>query len=126
VSGSQDLSVTSNAGNGFNVYLRGKFASTNLRSAQHNWADVAGTYASPAAIGAGERFGFTYHDSSTPTTLSNPASATFVALDATNRAVVASSAVSGSGCVSYTAQSVSATQSGVYSATVIYTAVPNY
>ena len=128
-SGGQLLTVSGNSGGGYAVYLRGTFASTNLRSAGHNWVDVAGTYASPAALGAGERFGYTYKDNESAGTVSNPASATFIALDnaTTNKVMDAdNTASSGTGCVSYDAQTGSSTPAGTYQATIIYTAVPVY
>lgn len=129
-SGAQTLTVAGNAGGGYAVYMRGTQASTNLRSSgagAHNWTDVAGTYASPAALGAGERFGYTYHDNvATGTIAAGPSSANYVALDNTNRLILDSNntASAGDGCVGYTAQTGTATPAGSYTATVIYTAVP--
>jgi alpha-tubulin suppressor-like RCC1 family protein len=127
VSGAQNLTVAGNSGNGFMVYLRGTQTSENLRSTGHNWTDVAGTYASPAALGTGERFGYTYLDSTAPSAVTDPASATFIALDDTDRAVMGTnSASSGTGCVSFDAQTSATTPAGSYSATIIYTAIPNF
>lgn len=127
VSGGQALSVTGNAGNGFTVYVRGSYASQNLRSPGHNWADVTGTYASPAALGANESFGYTYKDSTPSSSVTNPGSSLFVALDATNRAVMGSgSSLTGSGCVSFDAQTSSGTPAGSYSASIYYVAVPAF
>ena len=128
VSGGQALSVAGNAGNGFVVYVAGTQASQNLRSAGHNWTDVTGTYASPAALGAGERFGYTYKDSTSSSSVTNPASANFVALtNATTNAVMGSAtSETGSGCVSYDAQTSATTPAGSYTATMIYTAIPTF
>jgi hypothetical protein len=127
VSGGQALSVTSNASGGFSVYVRGSQASQNLRSGGHNWADVAGSYLSPAPLGSGERFGYTYHDSTSATSVTNPASANFVALTNTNNAVMGSNtSLSGNGCVTFDVQAGLATPSGAYTATITYTAVPNF
>ena len=128
VTGGQALSVTGNSGGGFTVYVAGTQASQNLRSAGHNWADVSGTYASPAALGSGERFGYTYHDSTSSSSVTNPASANFIALtNATTNAVMGSTtSESGSGCVSYDAQTSASTPAASYSATIIYTAVPTF
>jgi alpha-tubulin suppressor-like RCC1 family protein len=128
VSGGQALSVSSNAGSGFTVYIRGTQASQNLRNAGHNWTDVTGSYASPAVLGAGERFGYTYKDSTASSSVTNPTSANFVALtNATTNAIMGSTtSETGSGCVSYDAQTSGSTPAGSYTATVIYTAVPTY
>ena len=128
VSGGQALSVSGNTGNGFVVYVRGTQASQNLRSAGHNWADVSGSYASPAVLGSGERFGYTYHDSTSSSSVTNPASANFAALtNATTNAVMGSTtSETGSACVSYDAQTGASTPAGTYTATVIYTAIPTY
>jgi hypothetical protein len=126
-SGGQQLSLTSNAVNGFTVYLRGTQSSGNLRSAGHNWGDVSGTYALPAAFGAGEEFGYTYADATASSSVTNPASATFVKLDTTDRAVMGSTSTSvGTACVSFAAQSSASTPAGTYGATVVYTAVPTF
>ena len=127
VSGGQALSVTGNASNGFAVYVTGVQATNNLRTASHNWTDVTGTYASPAPLGAGERFGYTYHDSTSASSVTNPASANFIALTNTARAVMGSTtSETGSGCVSYDAQTSGSTSAGSYTATLIYTAVPTF
>jgi alpha-tubulin suppressor-like RCC1 family protein len=129
VSGGQLLSVVSNAGGGFSVFTRGTQSTNNLRSTTpvHPWADVAAPYGSPAALGTGERFGYTFKDSTTLSSVVNPASAEFVRLDATDRAVMGSStSLSGSGCISFTAQTSATTPAGRYAATVIYTAIPAF
>jgi hypothetical protein len=127
VSGGQTLTLTSNAAGGFVVYLRGTQASQNLRNASRNWTDVVGTYASPANLGANERFGYTYKDSTTSSSVTNPASAKFIALTSTDRAVMGSAtSVSGSACVSFDAQTSATTAAGAYTATVIYTAIPTF
>lgn len=128
VSGGQALTVAGNSGGGFAVYVRGAQTSQNLRSGTYNWTDVSGTYASPTPLGGGEQFGYTYHDATTATAVTNPPPANFVKLDsATSNAVMGSvSSESGSGCVSYDAQASASTPAGTYVATVIYTAVPTY
>ncbi len=127
VSGAQALSVVTNAAGGFSVYIRGVQSSQNMRSATHNWADVAGVYPAGAALGAGERFGYTFFDSTASSSVTNPSAANFIALDATNRAVMGSAtSKTGSGCVSFDAQSTTSTPAGSYSASVIYTAVPSF
>lgn len=126
-SGGQAVTVSSNAGHGFTVYLRGTQASQNLRSAGHNWTDGGGTYATPAGLGANERFAYTYKDSTTSSSVTNPGNNLFVALDSTNRAFMGSStSQAGSACLSFAAQTDGATPAGSYSATIIYTAVPSF
>ena len=98
MSGGQALSVTGNASNGFVIYIAGTQAVQNLRNARHNWTDVTGTYASPAVLGAGERFGYTYKDSTSASSVTNPGSANFIALTNTANAVMGSAtSESGSG-----------------------------
>jgi alpha-tubulin suppressor-like RCC1 family protein len=126
VSGGQDLSVSSN-GVGFTVYIRSLYASGNMRSAGHQWADVVGTYGSPAALGSGERFGYTYADDTVSSSVTDPASGFFVALDSTDRAVMGSAtSQSGSGCVAFGAQTSGATPAGNYAANIVYTAIPTF
>ncbi len=126
VSGAQTLSISTNAVGGFSVYLRGIAATGNLASSTHAFTDVSGTSASPAALGAGEQFGYTFHDSTTSPSVTNPGSATFIRLtNATTNAVMGSaSSPSGSGCVAFDAQTSSTTPPGSYTAVAIYTAVP--
>ncbi len=127
VSGGQALTVASNAGYGFTVYIRGPYSSGNLRSGSHNWTDVAGSYASPAVLGSGERFGYTYADSTSSSSVTNPSSGYFAALDSTNRAVMGSATYNGgTGCVSFDAQASATTPAAAYTATVVYTAVPTF
>jgi hypothetical protein len=128
VSGDQALTIVGNSGGGFAVYVAGNHATNDLRNGSHNWTDVTGTYASPAVLRAGERFGYTYHDSTTSSAVTNPASAHFVALTnaATNEVIGSSSSESGNGCVSFDAQASASTPAASYTATVIYTAVPTF
>lgn len=127
VSGGEALSVGSNAGGGFAVYIRGAQGAQNLRSAGHNWSDVTGTYGTPAALGAGEAFGYTYRDATSATSVTNPAPANFIALDNTARAVMGSSSSPiGAGCVSFDAKAAAATPAGSYTAIITFVAVPNF
>jgi len=136
-SSGQTLTVSGNAGSGFTVYLRGLNAAGNMRNAgaSYMWQDVSGTYGSAAALGAGERFGYTFKDSTTSSSVTNPSNATFVKLtntgnSGTGDAVMGSaSSQTGSACVSYDAQtgtnaSSISTPAGSYAATIVYTAVP--
>jgi hypothetical protein len=131
-SGGQTLSVAGNAGGGYAVYLRGLSAQVPkpMRNGSYQWADQAATYPSAAALPATgtEAFGFTWKDNVSAGTVPAAGAGNFVKLDATNRAVMDSdnTASSGTGCVSFAAQTGSSTPAGVYQATVIYTAVPVY
>lgn len=126
-SGAQALTVNSNAGGGFTVYTKGAEAAANLRSAGHNWVDVVGAYPTGAALGANERFGYTFSDSTTSSTVTNPTSGNFIQLDNTNRAIMGSTtSTNGSGCIAFDAQSGSDTPAGTYAATVIYTVIPSF
>jgi hypothetical protein len=128
--GGQLLTVSGNAGGGYNVYLRSTQASQPLRSAGHNWADHGGTYPAGNAREAGEKFGFTFKDNNASGTVddSDPAANAFIPLGNSNLAVMdaTTGSSSGTGCVSYLAQTGAATPAGSYTATIIYTAVPVY
>lgn len=130
--GGQALSVAGNSGGGYAVYLRGLSAQVPkpMRSGSYQWTDQAATYPSAAALPATgtEAFGFTWKDNVSAGTVPAAGAGNFVKLDATNRAVMDAdnTASSGSGCVSFAAQTGSSTPAGVYQATVIYTAVPVY
>ena len=120
--------MSGNAGGGFSVYIRGAQATQNLRSAGHNWTDVSGTYASPAVLAAGEQFGYTYKDSTTSSSVTNPTSANSSPLttSTTNAVMGSGTSESGSGCVSFDTQTGTATPAGSYTATIMYTAVPSF
>lgn len=127
VSGGQALTVSGNSGGGFSVYVRGNSASGNLtRAGGGTWTDASGTYASPATFTAGEKWGYTYKDSTSSTSVTNPGAAAFIKLDnaTTNKVMGSGTSSSGTGCISFDAQTGTATPAGNYSANVIYTAVP--
>lgn len=127
VSGGQSISVISNAAYGFTVSIKGKQPANNLRNLTHSWDDGGGPYGAPDVLGSGERFAYTYKDSTAGSSIANPASATFVTLtDTANPVMASTTSSSGAGCVSFTAQASSTTPAGTYTATVIYTAVPNF
>ncbi len=121
----QNLSVVTNAGGGFSVYIRTTGTTPNaLRDASsHAIADVSGTAASPgAAPTAGTAaFGYTSSDVSTAFT-----SNTFAKLTNANDTVMVASAgvTSKSSCVGYQLGVAATTAAGSYSAAVVYTAVP--
>jgi hypothetical protein len=99
-----------------------------MRKTGYSWADVSGSYASPAVLGAGEKFGYTYKDSTASSSVTNPGSALFVKLtNSTTDAVMGSlTSSSGTACVSFDASTSASTPAGNYTATVIYTAVPRF
>jgi hypothetical protein len=129
--GGQALSITTNAAQGFSVYLRGVYATRNLRSIVHNFDDTAGTAATPLPwSGAGvEAFGYTSKDDSTGSTALNPAAGTFVAVTGSgvgDAVMSTSTAQTGTGCVSFGIATSAGTPAGAYNATIIYTAAPTY
>ncbi len=126
-SGAQDFEVSSNAGGGFSVYIRGALPTGNLASNVHTWTDATGSHASPAPLGSDERFGYTYHDASVPTALTNPTTATFAALtNSGTNAVMSSTSPVGTGCVGFTVQSTATTPASSYHAYITYTAIPSF
>jgi hypothetical protein len=126
-SGGQLLTVTGNAGGGYTVYVRST-ANPAMTSPGHNWQNATGTYPTGAALDAAERFGFTFDDLNASGTVDDtePANGFYMPLTTGNQAVMDATAGSatGTGCVSYVAQTDGTTPAGSYSATVIYTAVP--
>ncbi len=125
--GAQDLTVATNAANGFNVYLRTTGTTPNAMrdGSGHAVADVSGTNASPGAapVAGTPGFGYTSSDVSTAFT-----SNTWAKLTSTNGAVLVGSAgtVSKSACVGFEFAVAATTAAGVYSANVVYTAVPSF
>lgn len=132
VIGAQDLSVATNSGGGFAVYLRSPGAPSD--GLGHALADVSGTYASPVDFSAAgvEAFGFTTSEAVLPSGTANrftSPSAKWAAMPVTN-SVVSYSATTPSTtdtiCVAYQAGQSTSTIAGSYSAIVIYIAVPSY
>jgi hypothetical protein len=127
-SGGQLLTVSSNAGAGYSVYVRGTQASGQLRAGATQWSETGvGTFPTGAALTAGEKFGFTFNDANATGSVVNPASGFFSKLDnATTNKILDGSGVtpSGTGCISFDAQTGASTPAGTYTATIIYTAVP--
>lgn len=123
----QNISITTNASDGFNVYVRTSgatphsFRDTGGRSI----ADVAGTAASPSVgpVAGTPGFGFTSDDPATAFTANKWAKLTNV-----NAAVLvgAPGVLTKSGCVGFEAAIGASTTAGAYSTTVIYTVVPSY
>lgn len=125
----QDLSVTSNAGNGFNVYMKSTATTANqvfADSAGHYIADATGTFASPAAITPGTAaFGYTALGTGVALT---PGTYAKVPTSSGNDSVLTGAAGvgSGTGCVGFGATSSATTPAGAYSAQIVYRAVPLY
>lgn len=123
----QSLTVSSSAGNGFNVYLSSTAAAPGqvFGDGRGNFiADSSGTTASPAAMSGGTAaFGYT-----------RPALGAggdvYARVPASGSADVVLSGSSGSvgttGCVLYAAAASAATPAGSYSATIVYRAVPSF
>jgi hypothetical protein len=124
--GAQDLSVQTNAGNGFTVYVRGTVAGDDLvGSGGASIADIASTHASPGAAPSAGTAGFGYTTSDTDAGFG---AGQFARLTNANETVLVASAgtTSETQCVGYQAAAGTTTPAGVYSATVIYTAVPSF
>jgi hypothetical protein len=125
----QDLTVATNAGNGYTLYLR----SNGPLSAPGGFTidDVAGTNLSPAAFPAsGEGLGYTtdhvlHNIGDGPTRFQSDK---WSRLTATNAEVAFSAApiAVDATCVAFQVAAAATTEAGRYSATVVYTAVPSY
>lgn len=122
--GAQDLSVGTNAANGFTVYSRtsGTTPHSLRDGAGHSIADVSGTNASPGAAPVAGTAGFGY------TTSDVFGSNTWAKLTNSNDAVLVGSAgtASKSTCIGYEVAVASTTPAGAYSTTVVYSAVPTF
>ncbi len=120
----QNLSVTTNAANGFVVYLRASGSTPDvLHSSTATIADVTGTHASPSnSLSAGTAgFGYTTNDASIAFGANKWAKIT-----TTPEPVLAASAGTHTknGCVGYQATITSLTAAGSYATGATYTAVP--
>lgn len=121
----QDLTISTNASNGYNIYSRYTGQLTNGSS--DTITDHSGTHTTPTAFSAAgtEAFGYTTND----TDLSQFQTDLWAGMETTNRAVATrTTATSGNETtrVGYQAGIDTATPSGTYTSTVIYTAVPTY
>lgn len=108
----QNLTITTNAGNGSAIYMRDTGA---LRNAGHSIADVSSDSPFPAT--GTEGFGY-QADWMNPTHW-NPVSTS-------NSQVFTDSSSPAYHCIAYQAQVSSTTPAGAYSTLVIYTAVPSF
>lgn len=121
----QDLAISTNANNGYNIYARYTGPLTN--AASDTITNHSGTHAAPTNFsGAGtEAFGYTTED----TDLSQFQPNNWAGMETTNRAVsTRATATSGTETtrVGYQAGIDNSTPAGTYTTTVIYTAVPTY
>lgn len=125
VGGAQDLTLTTNAGQGGIVYIRSLNAANALRDSRGNSiADVSGTHAAPgtAPTAGTAGFGYTTNDSAV-----GFAANKFAKLTTANDSVlVSTTAETRTSCVGFQAAAATSTVSGAYTATIIYTAVPSY
>lgn len=128
--GAQDLTVATNAGNGFTVFLR---SPGQLQSGPYFIAPVSGSNSTPGAfpsVGA-EAFGYTTSDSTlgggTADRFTNGGAqwAAVAAVDAAVSSTLAGTA-GDTACVAYQASSASTTPAGTYTAVMVYTAVPTF
>lgn len=127
----QDLTISTNAQNGYTIYMRQTGALTNGSSDTISAVSAANscTYAAPAAFSAAgtEAFGFTTNDADISS--GNFTSNNWCDLTNSNQAVGArTTPTSGSDTVriGYQVGVSATTEAGTYSNTVIYTAVPTY
>lgn len=119
----QDLSITTNASNGYNVYAR--FTGDLQNSNADNINNHTGTYASPSLFSAAgvEAFGYTAED------VAAFAGGLWAGMETTNRVVASSTTpatTTETNRVGYQAGVATNTPAGNYTTTVIYTAVPTY
>ncbi len=125
--GAQDLTLATNAANGFVVYLRTSGTTPNVfrTSGGATIADVSGTHSSPSAsLSAGTAgFGYTTNDASIAF-----GSNKWAALTSTDETVMTASAgtATKSICTGFQATVASTTAAGSYSAAIVYTAVPSF
>ena len=125
--GAQDLTVATNAGGGFTVYMRTPGTTPNAMrdAANHVIADVSGTRASPgsAPVAGSTGFGYTSDDTATAFTSNTWAKLT----NAGDSVMIGSGATtSKSNCVGYEVAVGPTTPAGSYAVTVVYTAVPAF
>jgi hypothetical protein len=128
--GVQNLTVTTNAGNGYTVSAR---YSGQLASGSNTIADHTGSNASPTAFSAAgtAAYGYTTNDSSLGTGTANRFTSTpnvWAAFTTSNAEVAYSNAAvsSQTTCVGHQVGVGSTTPAGSYSTTAIYTATPVY
>jgi hypothetical protein len=127
---SQQLTVVSNAGGGYAVYIRSAATSTNVLkgSGSHAIADSGAAGAVPAATN--EFFGYT-----TDSTGSGLAASQIASVPYTNAGVASSLAKVGSGtgptssannCVGFAVGASANTPADTYTSNIVYTAIPTF
>jgi alpha-tubulin suppressor-like RCC1 family protein len=127
----QDLSVESNSGSGFAVYLR---TSSSLTNGSTSISGIAGSNATPGAgpVAGTPGFGYTTSDATLTGGAANrftSPSAQWAAPTGTNAVVSSASqptSVADVVCVAYGVAVSDATAAGTYTTSVIYTAVPAF
>lgn len=130
VVGAQDVTISTNSGLGYAVYLRHTAA---LQSPAHTLAAVPGSNASPGAfplIGT-EAFGYTTDDATLATGTADRftnGGAKWAALTGTNSEIEAGSTVTSGdiACIAFRAQVSGTSPAGAYSTSIIYTAIPAF
>ncbi len=125
-----DLTVTTNATNGYTLYTRYTGQLTNGSGATID--DVSGTNATPASFDTGEAFGYTTNDatlSSAPVDRFTSSGGNKWASFTTSNAEVAyadSAVDTDTTRVGYQVGIAGTTEAGTYTTTVVYTATPTY
>jgi hypothetical protein len=129
--GAQDLTVVTNAGSGYLVYLRS--TGSLMKAGGAIIADVGSSNASPGAFPSPGTagFGYTTNDATLSTAavdrFTNPA-ARWAAVTGSDAEVVYEPAgvLSSTNCVAYQVGIAATTAAGVYSTTIVYNAVPTF
>ncbi len=125
----QDLTVSSNAGSGWSVYLR---SSGQMTNGGHSIANIGGTNASPVGFSSPgtEGFGYTTSDLSLGGGTAGrffSGSSRWAALTTSNELVADESApTSTTSCVGYSIGVAPTTPAGTYSTVVTYSVVPRF
>ena len=126
--GAQDLSVITNAGSGFSVYVK---STGPLTDGVHTIAAVGGSNATPAAFPSASTEAFGYTTDAASLGVTNPTcfngTNKWAAFETTSREVLTGASVgSGSGCIAMKVQVAPTTAAGTYTASLVYTAVPAF
>ncbi len=125
--GAQDLTLATNAGGGFVVYIRTSGTTPNAfrTSGGSTVADVSGTHASPSASTTAGTAGFGYTTNDATIAFGSNNWAKITSLD---ESVMSAGAgvMSKSACTAFQATVAATTAAGSYSAPIVYTAVPSF
>ncbi len=125
--GAQDLTLATNAANGFVVYIRTSGTTPNAfrTTGGSTVADVSGTHASPSASASAGTAGFGYTTDDASIAFGSNNWAKLTAADETVMTASAGTA-SKSVCTGFQATVAATTPAGSYSAPIVYTAVPSF